>query len=131
MWPQKAAQKISPGPLGHITETLVEQTAVPARRHEPLTITGSAGPSLLESLVPGAKVWHKVAAVVIGIIVVSLLAQARFYLPDNPVPITLQGFGVLMVGGMLGWRLWRQRAGCGVSRTTGGSRSSSAGHITN
>jgi biotin transport system substrate-specific component len=36
---------------------------------------------------------------------VSLLAQARFFLPDNPVPITLQGFGVLMLGGILGWRL--------------------------
>ena len=44
-------------------------------------------------------------AVITGIFLVSLLAQARFFLPDNPVPITLQGFGVLMLGSVLGLRL--------------------------
>jgi biotin transport system substrate-specific component len=66
---------------------------------------GPAEPSLFERLVPAATVWHKSAAVVIGIILVALLAQARFFIPDNPVPITLQGFGILMLGGVLGWRL--------------------------
>jgi len=36
--------------------------------------------------------------------VLAGLARARFFLPDNPVPITFQGFGVLMIGGVLGWR---------------------------
>lgn len=83
----------------------MQQTAVTANRYGPLALMGPAEPSLLDRLVPGANVWHKSAAVVIGIILVSLLAQARFYLPGNPVPISLQGFGVLMLGGVLGWRL--------------------------
>ncbi len=83
----------------------MQQTAVTARRNEPFALLGPAEPSLFERLVPTATVWHKSAAVVVGILLVSLLAQARFLLPDNPVPITLQGFGVLMLGGVLGWRL--------------------------
>jgi biotin transport system substrate-specific component len=83
----------------------MQQSAVTAHGKKPLALLGPAEPSLLERLVPGANTWHKSATVVIGIIAVSLLAQARFYLPDNPVPITLQGFGVLMLGGVLGWRL--------------------------
>jgi len=83
----------------------MQQTAVTARRSEPFSLLGAAEPSLFERLVPAANAWHKSAAVVVGIVLVSLLAQARFFLPDNPVPITLQGFGVLMLGGVLGWRL--------------------------
>jgi len=86
-------------------ERTMQQTAVPARRSDPLAMLGPAEPSLFERLVPAATVWHKSAAVVIGIILVALLAQARFFMPDNPVPITLQGFGILMLGGVLGWRL--------------------------
>jgi len=86
-------------------ERTMQQTAVPARRSDPLAMLGPAEPSLFERLVPAATVWHKSAAVVIGIILVALLAQARFFIPDNPVPITLQGFGILMLGGVLGWRL--------------------------
>ena len=83
----------------------MQQTAVTAHRTEPLSLLGPTEPSLLERLVPNATAWHKSAAVVLGIALVSLLAQARFFLPDNPVPITLQGFGILMLGGVLGWRL--------------------------
>ncbi|MDP7090627.1 MAG: biotin transporter BioY [Dehalococcoidia bacterium] len=83
----------------------MQQSAVTTRRTEPFTLLGPAELSLFDRLVPSATVWHKSSAVVLGIILVSLLAQARFFLPDNPVPITLQGFGVLMLGGILGWRL--------------------------
>lgn len=83
----------------------MQQTAVQARPAKLFSLLGPAEPSLLERLVPSANVWHKSAAVIIGIILVALLAQARFFIPDNPVPITLQGFGVLMLGGVLGWRL--------------------------
>ena len=83
----------------------MQQTAVTTSEYGPLTLLGPPEPPLLDRLVPGVTAWHKAAAVVAGIILVSLLAQARFYLPDNPVPITLQGFGVLMLGGVLGWRL--------------------------
>ncbi|HIF72496.1 MAG TPA: biotin transporter BioY [Dehalococcoidia bacterium] len=86
-------------------ERTMQQTAVPAQRSKPLTLLGPAEPSLFERLVPAADWRYKVAAVVGGIALVALLAQARFFIPDNPVPITLQGFGILMLGGVLGWRL--------------------------
>lgn len=83
----------------------MQQTAVQERPAKPFSLLGTAEPSLLERLVPAANIWHKSAAVITGIVLVALLAQARFFIPDNPVPITLQGFGVLMLGGVLGWRL--------------------------
>ena len=51
------------------------------------------------------NLWQKSLAVVAGVALVALLAQVRFFIPDNPVPITLQGFGILMMGGVLGWRM--------------------------
>ena len=86
-------------------ESTMQQTAVTTARAETFFLLGPAEPSLLERLVPMTNMWRKTTAVLIGIALVSLLAQARFFLPDNPVPITLQGFGVLMLGGVLGWRL--------------------------
>lgn len=83
----------------------MQQTTVEANRVEPFTLLGPMEAPLIERLIPGASLWHKAVAVVVGIIMVSLLAQARFFIPDNPVPITLQGFGILMLGGVLGWRL--------------------------
>lgn len=62
------------------------------------------GPSLFDSLFPRAQVWHRVAAAMLFVALTAGLAQARFYLPDNPVPITFQTFGVLLTGGVLGWR---------------------------
>lgn len=42
--------------------------------------------------------------VVAGALLIYLTAQASFRLPDNPVPITGQTFGVVLVGGALGFR---------------------------
>jgi biotin transport system substrate-specific component len=61
-------------------------------------------PSLMESLVPGISLAGKIAVTVALIAALALLARGKFYLPDNPVPITFQTFGVLMMGGVLGWR---------------------------
>ena len=83
----------------------MQQSAVQARPSKPFTLLGPVEPSLFERILPTANIWHKTAAVIAGIVLVALLAQARFFIPDNPVPITLQGFGVLMLGGVLGWRL--------------------------
>jgi len=65
---------------------------------------GAPGPSLLEALFPSAGVWTRLAVAVAFIGVMAGLAQARFYLPGNPVPMTLQTLGVLLAGGVLGWR---------------------------
>jgi len=61
-------------------------------------------PSLMESCLFGINTPGKIAVTVVFIIALSLLAQAKFFLPDNPVPITFQTFGVLIMGGVLGWR---------------------------
>ena len=61
-------------------------------------------PSLMESLMPGISLAGKIAFTVALIVALALLARGKFYLPDNPVPITFQTFGVLMMGGVLGWR---------------------------
>lgn len=60
--------------------------------------------TLFDSLFPAANTWHRVVAVIAMAGLTALLAQARFYLPDNPVPITFQTFGVLLTGGLLGLR---------------------------
>jgi biotin transport system substrate-specific component len=42
--------------------------------------------------------------VIAGALLIYLTAQVSLRLPDNPVPITGQTFGVLLVGGALGFR---------------------------
>jgi biotin transport system substrate-specific component len=47
----------------------------------------------------------RVAAVVLGAVLVALAAQVSVPLPGTPVPMTLQPLAVLLVGGLLGARL--------------------------
>ena len=68
------------------------------------SLIGRRNRSLFDSLFPRAQTWHRVLAVVVLAAVTAGLAQARFYLPDNPVPITFQTYGVLLTGGLLGFR---------------------------
>ena len=65
---------------------------------------GRWNPSLLDTLLPSLTLWQKLAIAVLFIGLLVALGRVRFYLPDNPVPITLQTFGVLLTGGILGWR---------------------------
>lgn len=51
----------------------------------------------------GTRARHMVL-VVAGALLIYLTAQVSIPLPDNPVPITGQTFGVLLVGGALGFR---------------------------
>ena len=62
------------------------------------------GPSLFDSIFPDARTWHKVVAVVAFVLLIAVCAKARFFLPGNPTPVTLQTFGVLMAGSVMGWR---------------------------
>jgi biotin transport system substrate-specific component len=49
--------------------------------------------------------WAKQAAIVVGAsLFVALCARVTIPLPGNPVPLTLQNFGVLLVGLLLGSR---------------------------
>ena len=70
----------------------------------PRTRAFSLGPTLFDSLVPDSRVWHKVVAVAALVLLIAVCAKARFYLPENPTPVTLQTFGVLFAGGLMGWR---------------------------
>lgn len=77
-------------------------TYLPAARSRTGRLT--LGPSLFDALLPDAKTWHKVVAVVVAVALIVACAKFRFYLPQNPTPVTLQTFGVLMAGSVLGWR---------------------------
>ena len=59
---------------------------------------------LLLVIFPAISNWYLLGTAIFGAAIVSFLAQLKFYLPGNPVPVTLQGFGVLVLGGVLGWR---------------------------
>ena len=61
-------------------------------------------PPLLDALLPRSGLLTKLVAVVVGVAAMALISQARIPLPFTPVPLTLQTFGVLMIGGVLGWR---------------------------
>lgn len=59
-------------------------------------------PTLVQVFLPRARVWHELAAVLGGSWLIALLAQIS--IPLQPVPITGQTFGVLLVGAALGAR---------------------------
>ena len=67
-------------------------------------LLGPANPSLMEYALPSAAFWQRLAISLVFIGLLVGFGRARFYLPDIPVPITLQTFGVLLTGGILGWR---------------------------
>ena len=73
-------------------------------RPRAIELIGAPEKSLFDALVPSATFLHRFAAALAFIVLVTLLARATFYLPDNPVPITFQTFGILLTGGVLGWR---------------------------
>jgi biotin transport system substrate-specific component len=47
---------------------------------------------------------RNIVLVLAGAVLIYLTSLVYFTLPDNPVPVTLQTFGVLVVGGALGMR---------------------------
>jgi biotin transport system substrate-specific component len=59
--------------------------------------------TVLADLVPGARA-RDVALTVSGAAITGVCAQISFSLPYTPVPVTLQTFAVLVVGGTLGAR---------------------------
>ena len=67
-------------------------------------LLGSPNVSLMEALLPNITLMQKSMVAALFIVLTIGLAQARFYLPDNPIPITFQTFGILLMGGVLGWR---------------------------
>jgi biotin transport system substrate-specific component len=69
-----------------------------------MKVTANVATQALEQQ-PRSVEWAKQAAVVIGAsLVVALFARVTIPLPFTPVPLTLQNFGVLVVGLLLGSR---------------------------
>jgi biotin transport system substrate-specific component len=69
-----------------------------------MKVTAKVATQALEQQSRSAE-WAKQAAVVIGAsLVVALCARVTIPLPFTPVPLTLQNFGVLLVGLLLGSR---------------------------
>ena len=76
------------------TGTLAE-AALPFPKEMTVTVP------LVGASVP-AYVLRDIALVVAFVFIIALCGRARFFLPDNPVPITLSTFGVLLTGATLG-----------------------------
>ena len=76
----------------------------PAWRWRVGALLGPSNPSLMDHALPSAVFWQRLAISMAFIGLIMAMGRARFYLPDIPVPITLQTFGVLLTGGILGWR---------------------------
>ena len=66
----------------------MQQTAISTSSTKAPFLLDSPGPSLFECLLPAVNVWHKTGAVITGIVLVSLLAQARFF-PVSYTHLTL------------------------------------------
>ena len=63
------------------------------------------GKSLIAVLLPNSGLLVKLGlSVAFAALTAGFALWGRFYLPDNPVPISLQTLGVLLAGGFLGWR---------------------------
>ncbi len=70
----------------------------------PLSLIGPRNPSLMEDLFPSINTVQRVAVALTLVGVLVGFGRATFYLPDNPVPISFQTTGVLLIGGVLGLR---------------------------
>ena len=68
------------------------------------TLIGRLTPSLMDSLFPSIDIRGRVALSLLLVGVLVGLGRATFYLLGNPVPISLQTTGVLVMGGFLGLR---------------------------
>ena len=70
----------------------------------PFSIIGPKSLSLMDALFPSLSTIHRVGISLFFVTLLVLFGRATFYLPDNPVPITFQTTGVLLMGGVLGFR---------------------------
>ena len=67
-------------------------------------LIGTRNPSLMDALFPSLTTLQRALFALAAVAVLAVFGKLHFYLPDNPVPITLQTAGVLLMGGFLGLR---------------------------
>jgi biotin transport system substrate-specific component len=81
--------------------------AIPSLTRVPATEKGLTIGDFLVPIGLGERTSPRVrdaVLVIVGAVVIFLTAKVSFAIPGNPVPYTLQNFGVLVVGGALGMR---------------------------
>ena len=61
--------------------------------------------ALIDQFVKSNTIFNATFLVAFFVLFQYLFSQIRFFLPDNPVPITMQTFGILILGGVYGPRL--------------------------
>ena len=71
---------------------------------KPWSVIGAYNKSLMDSLFPSINTLQRIAIALIMVGALVACGRATFYLPDNPVPISFQTTGVLLIGGFLGLR---------------------------
>ena len=71
---------------------------------KPWSVIGQFNNSLMDSLFPSINTLQRLAISLLFVGLLVAFGRATFYLPDNPVPITFQTTGVLLIGGVLGLR---------------------------
>lgn len=67
-------------------------------------LVGARSSSLMDALFPSLSTLQRLAIAMGMVAVLAVCSKLSFYLPENPVPITFQTAGVLVMGGFLGWR---------------------------
>ena len=61
--------------------------------------------ALIDQFIKSNTLLNTISLVGFFIVFQYLFSQIRFFIPDNPVPVTMQTFGILLVGGLYGPRL--------------------------
>ena len=61
--------------------------------------------ALIDQFIKSKTIFNTTFLVAFFVLFQYLFSQIRFFLPDNPVPITMQTFGILILGGVYGPRL--------------------------
>ena len=67
-------------------------------------LIGTRNPSLMDALFPSLTTLQRALIALAMVGMLAVFGKLHFYLPDNPVPITFQTAGVLLMGGFLGLR---------------------------
>ena len=73
-------------------------------RESAIPLVGERNPSLMDALFPSLTTIQRLGLALAMVLALAVCSKLRFYLPENPVPITFQTAGVLVMGGFLGWR---------------------------
>ena len=60
---------------------------------------------LIDNFIGSGSKTKSIVLIFAFILIQYILSQLKFFLPDNPVPVTLQTFGILMMGSLYGLRL--------------------------